>query len=259
MPKFLLLAAMVLAGQCAFSQASEDPFLWPDSQKVAVSLCYDDALDSQLDFALPALEKYQLKATFYLVSSSPSLSNRMEDWKAVAQKGHELGNHSVYHPCRASLPGRDWVPPHQDLDAYSMMQIKEEIRTANTFLQALDGQSERTFNPPCGDRMIEGEDYIEEISDQFVAVKGHETPEGFALLHVPFDISGDSLISLIQQAPEGVGLINLVFHGVGGDYLTTSAEAHEELLRFLSKNEDLYYVDTYLNIMRYRNLNMEER
>ena len=46
--------------------------------------------------------------------------------------------------------------------------------------------------------------------------------------------------------------MNLVFHGIGGDYLTTSKEAHEELLRFLAEHRAEYWTDTYLNIVRHQ-------
>jgi hypothetical protein len=37
----------------------------------------------------------------------------------------------------------------------------------------------------------------------------------------------------------------------GGDYLSTSAQAHEELVRYLADNSRLYWTDTFLNIMTY--------
>ena len=43
-----------------------DGFAWPNGQKAAVSLGYDDALDSQLDHVIPQLDKYGFKGSFYL-------------------------------------------------------------------------------------------------------------------------------------------------------------------------------------------------
>jgi hypothetical protein len=37
-----------------------------------------------------------------------------------------------------------------------------------------------------------------------------------------------------------------------GDYLTTSKEAHEELLRFLAEHRREYWTQTYLNIVRHQ-------
>lgn len=46
-------------------------------------------------------------------------------------------------------------------------------------------------------------------------------------------------------------MINLTFHGIGGDYLSVSNEAHEELLAYLAAHRKSYWTDTFINIMKY--------
>jgi hypothetical protein len=46
-------------------------------------------------------------------------------------------------------------------------------------------------------------------------------------------------------------MINFTFHGVGGDYITTSKQAHEELLAYLAAHRDEVWTDTFINIMKY--------
>ncbi len=38
---------------------------------------------------------------------------------------------------------------------------------------------------------------------------------------------------------------------VGGDYLSVSQQAHEELLNHLATHRSIYWTDTFINIMRY--------
>jgi len=244
---------LFLATVFLLSSAPQNPqkVTWPEGRKFAVSLSYDDAINSQLDNAIPQLDKYSIKASFYVLPNSPVMKARMDEWKAAAAGGHELGNHSVYHPCRASLPDREWVPEHHDLDKYSVDQMVEEVTTANTFLQALDGKTERTFTPPCFESLASGQDYISKVRDQFVAIKSLKDESGFSVLWTPENVTGNELIAYIKNVPADVSLVNILFHGVGGDYLTVSAEAHEELLKFLSENRETYYVDTFINIMKY--------
>ena len=109
------------AAGCAHAQ--ENAITWPNGASVAVSLTYDDALDSQLDHAVPALETFGFKATFYVTVGSASVRDRLNEWRSLARSGHELGNHTIYHPCRASLPDRDWVEPQHDLDGQSVARI----------------------------------------------------------------------------------------------------------------------------------------
>ena len=235
----------------AFSQESDPEVIWPDGRKIAVSLSYDDSLNSQLDNALPALDKHKFKASFYILPNSDVINTRMQEWKALAENGHELGNHSVNHPCRASLPDREWVADHHDLDKYTVTQMLEELNTANTFLKALDGKTQRTYTVPCGDVLIAGENYLSIASDLFVAIKGQGVEKGFSVSWAPSDVSGEQLIEYIRNVPETVALINILFHGVGGDYLSVSTQAHMQLLDFLAKHQETYYVDSYINIMQY--------
>lgn len=234
-------------------EAQSKELIWPGGGKIAISLSYDDALDSQLDNAIPVLESHNFKASFYVLPNSPSINVRMDEWKAASERGHELGNHSLYHPCSGSLPNREWVSIHHDLDRYSVAQMVEEVTTANTFLKALDGKNERTFTIPCRDVMAGGDSYLSNIKDNFIAIKGQGIESGFSVLWAPTDVSGKQLIDYVKNAPNGVSLINIIFHGIEGDYLSVSLDAHSKLLNFLANNPETYYVDSFINIMKFTN------
>ncbi len=245
----MLLA--ILFSVSSSSQEQSKEFTWPGGGKLAVSLSYDDALNSQLDNAIPELDKHNLKASFYITSNSSVMNARMAEWRAAAKNGHELGNHSIYHPCRASLPDRQWVPKHHDLDNYSVTQMIEELTTANTFLKAIDGKTERTYTVPCGDLLVGGEEYLSTVNNLFTAIKGHGADKRFSLIWDPSNSTGKQLIEYINNIPSDILLVNIIFHGVGGDYLSVTSEAHAELLTFLTNNRDSYHVDSYINLMKY--------
>lgn len=232
---------------------AEEVFGWPDGQKMAISLSYDDALDSQLDVAIPALDEHELVASFYLTLASPVVRDRLSEWRAAAMKGHELGNHTIYHPCSAALPDRDWVKSYHNIDDYQIGEIVDEVIVANSFLHAIDGRSERTFTVPCGDFMASGESYLPAVQKLFIAIKGFESADKtFSDWWAVDGASGSELIERIEaEAASGTKLFNIIFHGVGGDYLTVSSEAHNHLLDFLADNRETYWVDTYINIMQY--------
>lgn len=240
------------------SAAADAAFQWPQGQRAAVSLAYDDALDSQLDVALPALDKYGLKASFYLQLSNPAVERRLAEWRAAAARGHELGNHSLFHQC--SRRAHDWVAPQRDLDRTSVAQMRDQLALANTMLYAIDGRRERTYTVPCGDTLAAGADYLPAVAPLFVAIKvaGQAVIPSMAALrpqavgvYAPEGLSGAQLIALVQQAAARGTMLNLTFHGVGGDYLRTSAAAHDELLAYLAAHRQLYWTDTFLNIMTY--------
>lgn len=249
------LAAMVQSALCA-----ERPFVWPHGARAAVSLAYDDAIDSQLDHAVPALDKYGLKASFYLTLGSPSLARRMPEWRALAARGFELGNHTLFHQCLRSPPGREWVTPERDLEHTTAAQMIEQVRVGNAMLQAIDGNTERTFTVPCGDRLAAGTDYVQGLRDDFVAIKSGEggVVADMQVLDVhavgvtaPSDVTGAQLIALVEQARARGTMINFTFHGIGGDYLTVASPAHEQLLAWLAAHRDEVWTDTFINLMRY--------
>ena len=253
------LVALCLA-TAALAHATGARFAWPHGERAAVSLAYDDAIDSQLDNAIPALDRAGLKGSFYLTLANPSLRNRLDEWRAAAAHGHELGNHTLFHFCSAKVAGHEWVTPELDLDTMSAARMVAQVKLANTMLHAIDGRTERTFTVPCGDRMAQGGDYVDLVRTEFVAIKSGsgaviadmDTLDPYAVgVTAPEGVTGAQLIALVQQAAQAGTMINFTFHGIGGDYITTSRQAHEELLAYLAAHRDLYWTDTFMNIMKY--------
>jgi len=62
--------------------------------KGALSLTFDDGDPSQLDVAIPEMEKRGLRGTFYLIAERLT---RPGEWKKAAASGQEIGNHSLSH------------------------------------------------------------------------------------------------------------------------------------------------------------------
>lgn len=253
-----LLAVVLWAA--ALPAGAAGPFAWPDGTRAAVSLAYDDALPSQLDHALPALDRHGLKATFYLPLSSDTVRTRLADWRDVAAKGHELGNHTLFHQCSGAPENRAWVEAHRDLDAIAAAQMAEQVLLANTLLAAIDGRDARTLAVPCGDAIAGGEDYVARVRHAFVGIRHGEgsvaadmaavDPDAVAVI-VPVGTSGEELIALVDRAGRLGTMLALTFHGIGGDHLAVSADAHEALLDYLANHRDTYWVATFLDVMQH--------
>ncbi len=258
MQAWLLLIALTLASPA--TNLADGRFAWPRGIHAAVSLSYDDAIDSQLDNAIPALDKAGIKATFYLTLSSDALRRRMPEWRAAAAHGHELGNHTLFHQCSRAVAGHEWVTVDNDIDHTTVGQLVAQIRVGNTMLHAIDGRDRRTFTLPCGDFLAAGQPYLPEITKDFVAIKAGEggvIPDMARLdvhrvgVTAPSDVTGAQLIALVQQAEARGTMINFTFHGIGGDYLTVSNQAHGELLAYLTAHRDRIWTDTFLDLMTY--------
>src|SRR5690606_31752154 len=129
-------------------------------------------LNVHLDHVAPALDSLGFKGTFYAPGNSPVITRRMEECRALAANGHELGNHTLFHPCAGKSRGREWVHPDYDLDFYTVNQIVNEIKMANTLLDAVDGKQKRTYAYTCGDFSIGDESFVDSIRSEFVAARG---------------------------------------------------------------------------------------
>src|ERR1700761_4075619 len=140
MRKYLIALTLL----CAFAGRAQQPAADWNHKQCAVVLSYDDAIDQDLDIVVPALDSVGFKGTFYLIGRSEVIGKRLEEWRAIARDGHELGNHSLTHPCDGSLAGRSWVVADRDLSKYSVPRLQDEIRVTNVLLQAIDGKTVRT-------------------------------------------------------------------------------------------------------------------
>ena len=226
-------------------------------KKCAVVLTYDDALNVHLDNVIPALDSLSLKGTFYLTASSDAGTKRVNAWRKAALNGHELGNHTLYHPCDASLPGMSWVKPEYDLSMYSLRKIQDEIKMCNAYLKSIDGEDKRTFAFTCGHKKVAEGEFIQTLSNEFVAARSvrsqmHTINEQNLMdidCHSMEGTTGQQMIELVKQAQNSGKLLVFLFHGVGGEHgLNVSKEAHSQLVHYLKENEKDIYIDTMLNI-----------
>ena len=102
-------------------------------KKIAITI---DAAweDDKTPFILETLEKYNIKATFFLcgfwVDKYPDMV------KQIAAKGHEIGNHSATHPHMNSL---------------CSAEIKTELKSYDDALESIIGKRSTLFRAPYGE------------------------------------------------------------------------------------------------------------
>lgn len=245
------LLALALSLVCGATAASATE--WPGGAKAAVVLTYDDALASQLDHAVPVLNSAGFKGTFFLTGLTPAVVPR---WRAVAANGHELANHTLFHPCPASEFSTD---PRYTSEAYTSASMLREIEQQNTLLTALDGKPTHGFASPCGQTMAGGADYLEALraANLVTYARGvYTSPDDLHTdvgrmdpMRIPargFDegVTGAQLIDFAKQAQASGGMAVYLFHGVGGDYLQVSDAAHRELVAWLASQGGEVWVTT---------------
>lgn len=254
MKKFAL-AVLVFA--CGIASAQTE-FKWPAGKKAAIILSYDDALASQLAFAVPQLSKYGLKGTFFL--DGRFKEEDMDRWTAAGRKGNELANHSVYHPCSEKA-----YKANSYAEQYTPDAMVREIGLMNKLLHGIDGMKTRTYAYPCGASLAGGVDYTLQLKNSgFIKYaragsdRNHTVVTDFKALDyfkvpawgVAAKTDAAALIGLVKDTQKAGGFAVFMFHGVGGDYLDISAEAHEQLLQYLAADKDVW-VGTFQEVLDY--------
>jgi peptidoglycan/xylan/chitin deacetylase (PgdA/CDA1 family) len=251
----LTLAIAASAGE------ARRPFSWPGGARAAVVLTYDDGMDSHLDHAVPDLEASGLRGTFFVPGHSESLARRLPEWRALAARGHELANHAIFHPCLRRPPDqaeREWVKPEYALENYTVDRIRDEVAAMNTMLLALDGESVRTFAYNCCDTTAGGQSYVEALRPLFLAARtgGDRIVADLDSLDpmlVPSwaatDVTGAELVAFVEEAVDAGGVAVFQFHGVGGEWIPISRDAHQELVRWLAANRATVWTDTFRSVM----------
>ncbi|MEP1143590.1 MAG: polysaccharide deacetylase family protein [Henriciella sp.] len=230
--------------------------VWPGGAKAALALTYDDALNSQLNTAIPQLNARGMKATFYISLGFDQREEKILAWRTVAEAGHELGNHTLIHPCRASLPGREWVQPSQDLDGYTKQQLLDELTAANELLAVIDGTTERTYAYTCGDVTAGGQSYVEDLPALFLGARGVTRDAPYDAFRMPsFAVDETPAKEMIAYADELIAnqaIGSITFHGIGGDHLWVAADEHAVLLDYLQSRQSDIWVAPLRDILRWK-------
>lgn len=253
--KIVSLIGCLLPGNFFCSAQSNDS-LW-QQKKCAVVLTYDDAIPQHLDNAFPVLDSLQLKATFYLTAYA--VKDRIQNWKQVAARGHELGNHTLFHPCIGGK-GREWLNPDYDMNAYTITRLMDEIKMTNVFLEALDGKKKRTFAYTCGDITVRDSSFVHLLKNDFVAARGvrnqmHRINEVDLYNTDCYVVNGESAAQMqewVKQAIETRSLLVILFHGVGGgNGLNVALPEHSKFLHFLKENEKDIWIAPMMEVAEY--------
>jgi len=212
----------------------------------AVSLTFDDGTANQLANAIPPLDERGLCATFYL-NPRDRLMDSAQPWREASRRGHELGNHTLSHPCPGAITGG------RGLEDMTLEEVEKDILAAQVRLETLaPHQTAWTFAYPCYATYVgrgeERRSYVPVIARHFLAGRaGGEigfgnrpgTLDPAALIGTPVErLSATELIDLIERlAPAGQWLI-LVYHDIDGEVLSVRQNDFVPVLDYLARNRD---------------------
>lgn len=260
-------------------------FAWPEGKTAAVSLTYDDGLDAHLAHVIPLLDSKGIKATFFLASFSgvdkdwalpnatSALSPRQQAWAAAAASGHEIGAHTVNHPCVTAINPGQGAGFRLDTD-YDLARIRMELDDSIVRIGRLGATMPMTFAYPCysdalgvgpstgqtvtvlGQQLPQGQVFTGDVDTRFFAsrgsVEGIADPATLDLHSVHHFVAGPrttnetaptlaQLTAVVDMAIAQHGWVVFLMHGVAGDTLPTNCNAG---LNYAPQTCVIDYLDT---------------
>ncbi len=221
----------------------------------AVSMTLDDGLRNQDEFAVPLLNKYGIKATFYVIPGLTPETNEEAakkkpgdhggmSWlrlKELAAQGHEIANHTWTHiPLTKIKDGqREDMEPAElnDQIGKAYVAIKERIGVA-PFTFATPGNGISDVVRAAGHKY---HPVIREHCERFGAwpptSKDFTAKQANAMVD-RYLKKGDALVWMMHAVTEGYNAFS------GPDVL-------EDHLKYLRSKEDVLWIDTFAQVSRY--------
>jgi peptidoglycan/xylan/chitin deacetylase (PgdA/CDA1 family) len=144
----MVMAAISASGSVALAQQPTPLFKWPEGKRLALSLSFDDARASQVEAGTALLDRYGVKATFYVLPAN--VESRLNGWKKAVASGHEIGNHTLHHPCSVNFA----FSRRMALEDYSLERMRQELLDANAQIKDLLGVTPESFAYPCGETFV---------------------------------------------------------------------------------------------------------
>lgn len=248
--RYMAFAAMLLSGQIVLAQPSAPAFVWPEGKRAALSLSFDDARLSQVDTGIALLDRYGVKATFFIVPGNAE--QRLEGWKRAVAGGHEIGNHSLRHPCTGNF---SWSR-EKALETYTLEQMRHELEEANQRINELLGVTPETFAYPCGQTFVgrgtDTKSYVPLVSELFMAGRGwlDEAPNDpdfcdlAQLMGMPMDgLEFEQLRPVLENARQTGQWIVLAGHEMGrAGQQTTRMDMLEKLIQYAQQPDSQIWI-----------------
>lgn len=252
---FFLLLLFPVTSNCQPSASFE----WPNGSVAAVSLTFDDARPSQVLKGTALLDRFGAKGTFYVVPSA--VEDQLAGWKAAVSAGHEIGNHSLIHPCSGNfLWSRD-----RALELYSLADMRAELEQANVKLNELLGVTPVSFAYPCGQTFVgrgrTTQSYVPVIADMFTSGRGwlDEAASDPAYVDMAqltgLEMDGktfEEVLVMLKQAKTDGGWVVLSGHEMNdGGRQTTRLDMLEKLIPYLQDPANGFWLGTVEEIAGY--------
>lgn len=208
---------------------------WKDGKKAAFMLGFDDSAASQLKNVVPELEKRKIVGTFYLVTGNSLYAKLKPQWEAAARSPYvEIANHTFTHK-----------------GVNDAAELEPELAKCNEVIYALHPERKKPrligFGKPGG---VPWKVTAMEVRE---ALERHHLCDRLPFAGPPINYkSAAECVAMIDHTIKKGETGQLVFHGVGGDWLVTPVEWFAAILDKLESVRDQLWITDVVSWHQYR-------
>ncbi|OGV55021.1 MAG: hypothetical protein A2X45_11055 [Lentisphaerae bacterium GWF2_50_93] len=205
---------------------------WKDNKKAAFLLMFDDNAPSHLKNAIPELKKRNFTGTFYVCPGK----GWSDAWKKeVPGMGMEYGNHTNTH---SGAKDAEKLDEEIKLCAEAIDKAYPDRKTPRLISWGQPGTGKGTW-------LVTNEQVREACMKYNLIDRG---PFMGAAIHYK---NGKDMVAVVDKAISSGSAGYIVFHGVGGDWLSASMPDFLQLLDYLVSKQDQIWVTDHISSHKY--------
>lgn len=206
---------------------------WQDNKKAVFLLMFDDNMSTHLKNAIPELKKRNFTGTFYVCPGGNAWNPK---WiKEIPATGMEYGNHTNTHS-----------------GAKDVAKLDEEISLCSEGIAKAfpDRKMPRLISwgrpgTPKGTWLVSGEQEKEALNKYNLIDRG---PFKGAAIHYK---NAQAMVGVVDKAIADGSVGYIVFHGVGGEWISASMPDFIKLLDYLVSKQDQVWVTDHISSHKY--------
>jgi peptidoglycan-N-acetylglucosamine deacetylase len=226
---------------------------WYNSHDCAVSLRFDDNLDSHVEFVIPLLNNYGFKATF-MINPGRNYEKYQDFWENnLPQMGHRWGNHTWHH-----------------IGSQTPEEAEFEIGEVSKLIWKLyPNESKLNVFASGGGEKWEGRRWSKALPVYKEIVKKYNLIDLYDGKHPAMDLNSDSSLEEIKDSINNAvnerKHLALYFHKIGNknilDYLrkivtgynyTFEEKKFLKMVEYLNIKKDKIWIAQIIQILKYK-------
>lgn len=237
MRSLLLLLCAILLVSAADQVGSTRIAKWKDDKQAAFMLMFDDSCMTHVKNAIPELVKRKMTGTFYLNPGSGHFSALKNDWeKTIPALGMEYANHTFTHKGAKDAA---------DLDD-ELVKCNDAIGKILSKRPALISFGRPGVKP--GAWAVTDQELKDALAKHHLIMRPNVDGR-FAEINLK---TAESMFAIAEKAIASGGADCVIFHGVGGDWLTAQMPVYTGLLDKLETVRDKLWIAGHIAVHSYQ-------